>query len=302
MGAVPAARRAGRAVSVGSARRRQGRAARRTRAAELGRAALGRYPRAEGLIMASLKLPTSSRRLEPYRTGAPSPFPAAAAVPGAIVFSGAGTDHLPPGPHVGIDDVIGAYEEQCAAIEKLGGRIVLMASRALAAAARGPDDYAKVYGRVLSRVREPVIIHWLGDMFDPALAGYWGHADPKPAMEVCLAVLADHAEKIDGVKISLPRLACCAIRISPHDACARCWQRMASKPDAPRSRAAVAQHRHRAGAMEARRDHRRLRAARHPRHRALARPDCGARTQRDEAPDPRLRPDRDRAVPRRFFH
>src|SRR6266567_8397814 len=203
MGAVPAARRAGRAVSVGSARRRQGRAARRTRAAELGRAALGRYPRAEGLIMASLKLPTSSRRLEPYRTGAPSPFPAAAAVPGAIVFSGAGTDHLPPGPHVGIDDVIGAYEEQCAAIEKLGGRIVLMASRALAAAARTPEDYAKVYARVLSQLRQPVIIHWLGDMFDPALAGYWGHEDLKSAMDVCLAVLADNAEKIDGVKISL---------------------------------------------------------------------------------------------------
>src|SRR5947208_16411533 len=81
MGAVPAARRAGRAVSVGSARRRQGRATRRARAAELGRAALGRYPRAEGLIMPSLKLPTSSRRLEPYRTGAPSPFPAVAGGP-----------------------------------------------------------------------------------------------------------------------------------------------------------------------------------------------------------------------------
>src|SRR5438067_1874070 len=128
---------------------------------------------------------------------------AAATVPGAIVFSGAGTDHLSPGPDVGIDDVIGAYEEQCGAIEKLGGRIVLMASRALAAAARTPDEYAKVYGHVLSQVREPVIIHWLGDMFDPALAGYWGHADLKPAMETCLAVLTDNAEKIDGVKISL---------------------------------------------------------------------------------------------------
>jgi hypothetical protein len=100
--------------------------------------------------------------------------------------------------------VVRAYEEQCAAIEKLGGRIVLMASRALAAAAaRSPDDYANVYRRVLSQVREPVIIHWLGDMFDPALAGYWGHADLKAAMDVCLTVLADNAEKIDGVKISL---------------------------------------------------------------------------------------------------
>ena len=112
---------------------------------------------------------------------------AAAAVPGAVVFSGAGTDHLAPTPGIGVDDVIRAYEEQCAAIEKLGGRIVLMASRALATVARSPEDYAKVYGRVLSQVSEPVIIHWLGEMFDPALAGYWGHADLKSAMEVCLA-------------------------------------------------------------------------------------------------------------------
>src|SRR5207248_11424401 len=128
---------------------------------------------------------------------------AAAEIPGAIVFSGAGTDHLQPGPHVGIDEVVRAYEEQCAAIEKLGGRIVLMASRALATVARSPEDYAKVYGRVLSQVSEPVIIHGLGEMFDRALAGYWGHAELTSAMEVRLAVLAENAEKIDGVKISL---------------------------------------------------------------------------------------------------
>src|SRR6266849_9402453 len=97
--------------------------------------------------------------------------------PGALIGSGAGTDHLEPGGRVTIDDVIRAYEEQCAAVEKLGGRIVLMASRALVKAARSPDDYAKVYGRILGQVREPVIIHWLGEMFDPALAGYWGYAD-----------------------------------------------------------------------------------------------------------------------------
>ena len=78
-----------------------------------------------------------------------------------------------------------------------------MASRALAACARGPDDYARVYDRVLSQVREPVIIHWLGEMFDPALAGYWGHADHWAAMDVCLDVLARNAAKIDGIKISL---------------------------------------------------------------------------------------------------
>ncbi len=123
--------------------------------------------------------------------------------PGAMIASGAGTDHLEPGANVTIDDVIRAYEEQCAAIEKLGGRIILMASRALAKAARSPDDYARVYGRVLSQVKHPVIIHWLGDMFDPALAGYWGHANYDAAMDVAVDVIADNAGKIDGVKISL---------------------------------------------------------------------------------------------------
>ena len=106
-------------------------------------------------------------------------------------------------PSVTIDDVIRAYEEQCAAIERLGGRIVLMASRALVKAARSPDDYAKVYGRILGQVKEPVIIHWLGEMFDPALAGYWGYADHSAAMAVALDVVADNAAKVDGVKISL---------------------------------------------------------------------------------------------------
>lgn len=123
--------------------------------------------------------------------------------PGARLASGAGTDHLEPGPDVTVDDVIRAYEEQCAAIEQLGGRIVLMASRALAKAARSPDDYAKVYGRILEQVKEPVIIHWLGEMFDPALAGYWGSHDHGEAMRVALDIVADHADKVDGVKISL---------------------------------------------------------------------------------------------------
>ena len=107
-----------------------------------------------------------------------------------MLASGAGTDHLAPDPRLSADDVIAAYEEQIAAIEKLGGRIILMASRALAACARGPEDYARVYDRVLAQVRQPVIIHWLGEMFDPALAGYWGHADHWAAMDVCLDVLA----------------------------------------------------------------------------------------------------------------
>ena len=128
---------------------------------------------------------------------------AARDVPGAMVASGAGTDQLAPGPDVTIEFVIRAYEEQCAFVEGQGGRIILMASRALAAAARGPDDYARVYDRVLSQVKEPVIIHWLGEMFDPALEGYWGHGDHMAAMEVALDVIASHADKVDGVKISL---------------------------------------------------------------------------------------------------
>jgi hypothetical protein len=123
--------------------------------------------------------------------------------PGALIGSGAGTDHLEPSADVTIDDVIRAYEEQCAAVEKLGGRIVLMASRALVKAARSGDDYARVYGRILSQVKQPVIIHWLGEMFDPALAGYWGDVDHMKAMEVAVDVIADNAAKIDGVKISL---------------------------------------------------------------------------------------------------
>ncbi len=124
-------------------------------------------------------------------------------VPGAVVGCGTGTDQLAPAPHVTVDDVIAAYEEQCEAVEKLGGRIVLMASRALAACARSPDDYARVYDRVLTQVKQPVIIHWLGEMFDPALAGYWGHAEHRGAMNVCLDVIAGNAAKVDGIKVSL---------------------------------------------------------------------------------------------------
>jgi uncharacterized protein DUF993 len=121
---------------------------------------------------------------------------------GGDVASGAGTDHLPGGIH-SIAKIIAAYEEQCTAIEKLGGRIILMASRALAAAAKSPDDYAHVYDRILSQVKQPVIIHWLGEMFDPALEGYWGQPDHYDAMEVCLSVLEKNKAKVDGIKISL---------------------------------------------------------------------------------------------------
>jgi len=128
---------------------------------------------------------------------------AAQGVPGAAVGCGAGTDHLAPDPQLKVERVIAAYEEQCAAVEKLGGRIVLMASRALTACAKSPDDYGRVYDRVLSQVKDPVIIHWLGEMFDPALAGYWGSKDHAQAMDVCLDVIRRNAGKVDGIKVSL---------------------------------------------------------------------------------------------------
>ena len=121
----------------------------------------------------------------------------------ALIACGAGTDHLTPGPDVTIDTIIRAYEEQIETVEAAGGRIILMASRALAVAAKGPDDYIKVYDRILRQVKEPVVIHWLGEMFDPALQGYWGNDDHLKAMETCLEVIEANAGKVDGIKISL---------------------------------------------------------------------------------------------------
>jgi hypothetical protein len=128
---------------------------------------------------------------------------AAKSRPGVKICCGVGTDHLDANADVGIDGLICAYEEQIEAIEVMGGKLVIMASRALARAAKSPDDYARVYGRILRQIREPAIIHWLGEMFDPELAGYWGSADHGAAMQSCLAVLHDNATKVDGVKISL---------------------------------------------------------------------------------------------------
>ena len=122
---------------------------------------------------------------------------------GARLANGAGTDHLPAGKELTLKDVTNAYLEQCEAIEAVDGRLILMASRALAATARHADDYAEVYASVLSQVRQPVILHWLGPMFDPTLEGYWGSSSIPEATENCLTIISSHNEKIDGIKISL---------------------------------------------------------------------------------------------------
>ena len=121
----------------------------------------------------------------------------------ALIACGAGTDHLDPADAATIDDIIAAYEMQCAAIEDAGGRVILMASRALAAVAKGPEEYARVYDQVLSQLRQPAILHWLGEMFDPALRGYWGAQDDDAAMEVAVDIIRRNQANVDGIKISL---------------------------------------------------------------------------------------------------
>jgi len=128
---------------------------------------------------------------------------AARDVPGAFLASGCGTDHLDLAEVRSVDDVIRGYETQMAAIEALGGKLIVMASRALARVAKSPADYERVYDRVLSQAKQPVVLHWLGDMFDPALAGYWGATDVDAAMDTALGIIAAHPHKVDGIKISL---------------------------------------------------------------------------------------------------
>jgi hypothetical protein len=121
---------------------------------------------------------------------------------GGRLACGAGTDQLRK-TSVTLADVIGAYEEQCAVIEEAGATIVLMASRQLAAVARDAEDYLAVYDRILTQVHGPVVVHWLGPMFDPQLSGYWGSADPDEATETVLRIVYAFTSRIDGVKISL---------------------------------------------------------------------------------------------------
>jgi len=122
---------------------------------------------------------------------------------GGLIACGAGTDQLADNQPASLEEVIAAYEEQCGWVERHDGRVVLMASRALARTAASADDYHTVYSRILSQLRQPAILHWLGGMFDPQLAGYWGTHDLDRAMETFLCLVRDHAARLDGVKISL---------------------------------------------------------------------------------------------------
>jgi hypothetical protein len=121
---------------------------------------------------------------------------------GGRIACGVGTDQLPAGPAT-LGEVKAAYEEQLTLVEESGAQAVLMASRALAAAANGPEDYLETYAHLLRQASEPVVLHWLGPMFDPALEGYWGSTDLDAATDTFLKVIAEHPDKVDGIKISL---------------------------------------------------------------------------------------------------
>lgn len=126
-----------------------------------------------------------------------------AELPDALVANGCGTDQLDPRDVTSVDQVIRAYLEQAEAIQAVGGRIILMASRALVQVAKTPDDYIRVYRTVLASADAPVILHWLGDVFDPALKGYWGTDDFSGALETVLSIIGENRSRIDGIKISL---------------------------------------------------------------------------------------------------
>ncbi|WP_421979952.1 dihydrodipicolinate synthase family protein [Roseibium sp.] len=119
------------------------------------------------------------------------------------VACGAGTDQKPREDYRTTDDIVAAYTEQMEAIEAAGGQVILMASQALPAIGATADDYKTVYGTLLRQAASPVVLHWLGDMFDPKLTGYWGSSDVATAMQTVLDIINAHEDKVDGIKISL---------------------------------------------------------------------------------------------------
>ncbi|GAA4732264.1 dihydrodipicolinate synthase family protein [Modestobacter marinus] len=121
---------------------------------------------------------------------------------GGLLACGAGTDQA-PAELAGTEEVLAAYLEQIEVVEDAGATVIIMASRQLARVARSPEDYAKVYARLLEQVSRPVVLHWLGPMFDPALTGYWGSAQLTEATDTVLQVIADHSAKVDGIKVSM---------------------------------------------------------------------------------------------------
>lgn len=130
-----------------------------------------------------------------------------AAAVGGLLSCGAGTDQLDiadiPSGAAGLAMITDAYRSQIEVVRDAGAQVILMASRALARVAETPADYLSVYGTLLAEADRPVILHWLGEMFDPALRGYWGSADIDSATATFRELVDTHADKVDGVKVSL---------------------------------------------------------------------------------------------------
>ncbi|WP_243064423.1 dihydrodipicolinate synthase family protein [Humibacter sp. RRB41] len=127
----------------------------------------------------------------------------AASVDGALVV-GVNTDHVDD-EVISIDAVIDAYVSQLEYTESTGAGVVLMASRHLARAAESAADYERVYDAVLSRANGPVILHWLGEAFDPALRGYFAgpDGDLNAATDTLLRIIENNLGTVSGVKMSL---------------------------------------------------------------------------------------------------
>ncbi|MFP5478518.1 MAG: dihydrodipicolinate synthase family protein [Alphaproteobacteria bacterium] len=119
------------------------------------------------------------------------------------VACGAGTDHKALSDLTTPAAILAAYTDQAEAIEAAGGQLILMASRAFPAIQATQDTYHHVYRRLIDQAAQPVILHWLGDMFDPALTGYWGSPDVAKASDVVLSLIQENPTKVDGIKISL---------------------------------------------------------------------------------------------------
>ena len=128
---------------------------------------------------------------------------ARAAERGAAIACGVGTDQLADGRRYPLAQIIKAYEQQLSVVQSAGAEVILMASRALAASAQGPRDYLEVYGALLKQADRPVILHWLGEMFDPALRGYWGSPEFGPAAGTVLDLIEAAGGQVGGIKLSV---------------------------------------------------------------------------------------------------
>jgi hypothetical protein len=125
----------------------------------------------------------------------------ARSVGGALVV-GVTTDHVDD-EVISLRAVIDAYVEQLHLAEDAGAGVVLMASRHLARAASSAADYAQVYREVLARAGAPVVLHWLGEAFDPQLAGYFGSRDVPTCIDTVVGIMTENVDRVRGIKMSL---------------------------------------------------------------------------------------------------